>query len=146
MENEKVCVFCGQKPGPFRSTYVHCSDTLQFACKSCEKELRELDEVEVCSRALRLRLAENPQRLEQRIALITQAEEHRPACLRCGTKLVFMEEQSLDNSPMGDGILSDTLDVIPAVCQNCGKMEFFEPSYLRRNKHIAYLIYKDTRP
>lgn len=144
MEKNQVCVFCGEKPGTFRSTEVECAGTYQFACKSCEKELRDLDEVEVCRRALMRRLAKDPEVLEKRIALITEAEEHRPACLRCGTKLRFYDEESLDTSPYGDSVLSESLDVIPAVCESCGKMEFFNPVYVRKNKHIAYLIYRDT--
>lgn len=144
MEKEKVCVFCGQKPGMFSSTTVFCGDTAQFACKVCEKELKNLDDVEVCHRALRLGLAENPKRLEDRIALVTEAENHRPACLRCGAKLKFGTDQQLDNSPLRDGLLSSTFDVLPAYCESCGKMEFYDPTIVRKNKFIAYLISKDN--
>ena len=51
MANE-LCIFCGQKPGTFRSTTLACGSTIQVACKACEKELKDLDEVEVCRRAL----------------------------------------------------------------------------------------------
>ena len=144
MEKEQVCVFCGQKPGAFRSTTVQCGNTFQFACKSCEKELKDLDEVEICHRALRYGRAENPQKLQDRIALITEAEEHRPVCLRCGTKLYFGKVQTLDNSPLRDHLLSDTFDILPAYCENCGKMEIYDPGYIRRNKYLRYLSWKDT--
>lgn len=145
MEREKVCVFCGQKPSAFRSASIQCGATVQLACKSCEKELAGLDEVELCRRALRRGLAEKPPKLEERIALITQAEEHRPACLRCGAKLKFGKVQSLDNSPMRDNVFMDTFDVLPAYCVSCGKIEFYHPKHARNDKFVAYLIYKDSR-
>ena len=78
MEKENVCVFCGEKPGTFRSTTVQCGSTWQPACKSCEKELRELDDAERCRRALIRGLAELPEKLKERIDLINEAENHRP--------------------------------------------------------------------
>lgn len=143
MADEKICVFCGQRPGPFQATDVICGTTWQTACKACAKEVKGLSEVELCQRALRRGLAQEAQRLEQRIALITQAEDHRPNCLRCGKPLYFMEEQTLDNSPYRDSVLTTTFDVIPAVCTSCGKMELYDPGYIRRNKYLAYLIEKD---
>lgn len=144
MEKDNICVFCGQKPGMFSSTTVSCGNTLQFACRACEKELRSLEDVEVCRRALRLGYAENPKRLQDHIALVTEAEDHRPACLRCGSKLKFGVTQQLDNSPYRDGLLSDTFDVLPARCESCGKMEFYDPRIVRKNKFISYLISKDN--
>ena len=73
MANE-LCVFCGQKPGTFRSTTIQCGGTWQPACKACEKELKDLDEVEVCRRALVRGMAENPDKLRERINLITEAD------------------------------------------------------------------------
>lgn len=145
MEKEKICVFCGQKPGPFRSIGIHCGPTYQFACKSCEKELKDLEEVELCRRALIRGLAEDPQRLQERIDLITEAENHRPACLRCGGKLKFGKVQELDNSPLRDSVLSSTFDILPAYCEACGKMEFYHPDFVRKNKYLAYLIHKDGK-
>ena len=143
MEKEKLCVFCRQKPGAFRSGSIICGGTYQFSCKSCEKELKDMDDVEKCRRALQLGLAENAKRLEEYIQLVTEAEEHRPACLRCGAKLKFGAIQELDNSPMRDGLLSDTFDILPAYCESCGKMEFYNPAYVHKNKFISYLIKKD---
>ena len=81
MANENYCVFCGEKVGVFRATEVVCGPTVQNACKSCEKELKGLSEVELCQRALVRGIAQHPERLKNRIELITHAEEHRPACL-----------------------------------------------------------------
>ena len=61
MANE-LCVFCGQKPGTFRSTTIACGNTIQVACKSCEKELKGFSEIEICrkaSEALRKILSES---------------------------------------------------------------------------------------
>ena len=39
-------LFCGQKPGTFRSTTIICGGTVQVACKTCEKELKDLEEID----------------------------------------------------------------------------------------------------
>ena len=144
MANE-LCVFCGQKPGTFRSTTVACGSTIQVACKACEKELKGLDEVEICRRALVRGIAENPDRIRERIELITEAENHRPKCLRCGANLSFMKVQELDNSPMRDTIFKEPFEVLPAFCESCGKFEFYNPEIIRKNKYLAHLIWKDTQ-
>lgn len=145
MDNDQICVFCGEKPGTFRSTTVACGGTIQPACKSCEKELKGLDEAEVCRRALVRGIAENPDRLRDRIELLNTAEEHRPRCLRCGSSLNFMKVQSLDNSPYKDTIFKEPFDVLPAYCESCGKYEFYNPAIIRKDKYIAYLIWKDAQ-
>lgn len=144
MEKENFCVFCGQKPGTFRGTIVQCGNTWQTACKTCEKEVRELDEAERCRRALVRGLAELPEKLRERIDLINEAENHRPHCNQCGGKLLFLPLQQLDNSPMRDSIFKDPFEVIPAYCENCGKYEFYNPEVVKKNRHLAYLIDKDT--
>ena len=144
MANE-LCIFCGQKPGTFRSTTLACGSTIQVACKACEKELKDLDEVEVCRRALVRGIAENPERIRARIELLTEAENHRPKCLRCSTNLTFLKVQELDNSPMRDSIFKEPFEVLPAYCTACGKYEFYNPDVIRKNKYLAYLVNKDTQ-
>ena len=144
MANE-LCVFCGQKPGTFRSATVACGSTVQVACKACEKELKDLDEIEVCRRALIRGIAEKPDRIRERIELITEAEKHRPKCLRCGTNLTFMDVQELDNTPLQDSVFMEGFNVLPAYCESCGKYEFYNPVIVRKNKYLAYLIWKDTQ-
>lgn len=144
MANE-LCVFCGQKPGTFRGTTVACGNTIQVACKSCEKELKGLDEAELCRRALIRGIAEHPDRIRDRIELLSEAENHRPKCLRCGSKLTFMKVQELDNSLMKDSVFAGTFDVLPAYCESCGKYEFYNPVIIRKDKHLAYLIWKDAQ-
>ena len=117
MANDKLCVFCGQKLGVFSSTTVPCGNTWQPACKDCEKELQDLDELEVCQRALIRGMAQEPERLRARIELLTEAENHRPTCLRCGGKLIFVEVQELDNSPHRDSLFSEPFVVLPAYCE-----------------------------
>lgn len=144
MEKENICVFCGEKLGRFRSTTVQCGNTWQPACKACGKEVEELSELELCQRALVRGIAEEPERLRARIELLTEAENHRPSCLRCGGKLVFETVQSLDNSPMRDSLFEDAFEVLPAYCASCGKYEFYAPHIVRKNKFLAHLIRKDT--
>ena len=144
MANE-LCIFCGQKPGTFRSTTLACGSTIQVACKACEKELKDLDEVEVCRRALIRGIAENPERIRARIELLTEAENHRPKCLRCSTNLTFLKVQELDNSPMRDSIFKEPFEVLPAYCTACGKYEFYNPEVIRKNKYLAHLVNKDTQ-
>ena len=144
MPNE-LCVFCGQKPGTFRSTTVACGNTIQVACKSCEKELKGLDDAEICRKALIRGLAEHPERIKARIEILTEAENYRPKCLRCGTSLSFMKVQELDNSPMRDSIFKEPFEVLPAYCESCGKFEFYNPVIIRKNKYLAHLIWKDSQ-
>ena len=139
-----TCVFCGQKPGAFQSTTIPCAGTYQNACKSCEKELDGLDEMEICRRALIHGIAENPERIRARMELITEAEEHRPKCLRCGGKLLFMRVQQLDNSPLRDSVFKDPFEVLPAYCESCGKYEFYDPEITEKNEYLAYLIKIDS--
>ena len=144
MANE-LCIFCGQKPGTFRSTTLACGSTIQVACKACEKELKDLDEVEVCRRALVRGIAENPERIRARIELLTEAENHRPKCLRCSTNLTFLKVQELDNSPMRDSIFKEPFEVLPAYYTACGKYEFYNPDVIRKNKYLVHLVNKDTQ-
>ena len=139
------CVFCGEKQSTFRSTTIQCGNTWQKACKACEKEVRDLDEIEVCRRALIRGIAENPDRIRERIELITEAENHRPKCLRCSTNLTFLKVQELDNSPMRDSIFKEPFEVVPAYCTACGKYELYNPDVIRKNKYLAHLVNKDTQ-
>ena len=90
-------------------------------------------------------IAGEPEKLRERIELFTESENHRPKCLRCGSELTFMEEQTLDNNPLRDSIFSDSFDVLPAYCKSCGKYELYNPMIIRKNKYLAYLIEKDTK-
>ena len=144
MANDNICVVCGDKVGTLRYTTVCIAATWQVCCRDCAKELKELGEDDQCRRALRLGYAQLPERLEARIKLISEAEEHRPSCLRCGAKLKFAPVQCLDNSPVRDSIFSDVFELQPAYCKSCGKYEFYHPGITSKDPFIAYLIEKDT--
>ena len=144
MANESICVFCGEKPGMFRSENILVGNTSQLCCKTCAKEVAGLSEVELCQKALRLGHAQNPERLQARIELITQAEAARPKCLRCNTPMKFNSVVHLDASPLRDTLFSETFDLLPCLCPNCGRFEFFTPAVLGDNPTIAYLHRKDV--
>lgn len=55
-----------------------------------------------------------------------------------------MQVQALDNNPLRDTIFKEPFEVLPAYCQDCGKYEFYDPVIARKNKYLAYLIWKDT--
>lgn len=141
---KEVCVFCGTEVGYMRSEYVSCGPVSQWACKSCAKEVKDLDEVERCRQALRLSLAVAPDALQEYVTMVEGAEDARPTCLRCGTKLKFGQVVTLDSSPYRDGLLSNTFDILPAYCRQCGKMELYNPGYSSGNKLLSYLVKKDT--
>ena len=136
-----ICVFCGEKVSEFRVKHTVCGRAYLSCCPSCYKEVDPLPEEERCRRALQLGLVKE----EQEAEVARTAEEHRPLCLRCGGKLRFQEEQMLDNSPMRDGLLSSTFDVLPAFCENCGKYEFFNPDVVKKDPYLAHLIQMDTQ-
>ena len=144
MANNDRCVFCGEKVGSFRSTNVLCGSTYQLSCKSCEKEMNGLDHTERCRRALQRGLANRPELLREYIEVSTTAEDHRPKCLRCGGRMIFMEEQHFDNTPHSDSIFHGSFDVLPAWCEDCARLEFFHPTAARKNPFLAHLIQKDT--
>lgn len=145
MANENICVFCGEKLSTFRSTTVQCGNTWQPACKNCEKEVKALPELELCQRALLRGLANNPERLQARITLISEAEDHRPKCTQCGGKITFMDMQELDNSPYRDTLFKEPFEILPAYCESCGKYTLYNPYIVQKNKYLAYLIQKDTQ-
>ncbi len=147
-----ICVFCGEKVSEFRVRHTVCGRAYLSCCPSCYKEVDPLPAEERCRRALQLGLVKDPQLLEDYLKeaeeaaeVARTAEEHRPACLRCGGKLRFQEEQMLDNSPLRDGLLSSTFDVLPAFCENCGKYEFFNPEVVKKDPYLAHLIQLDTQ-
>ncbi len=137
------CVFCGKELSFFGSDTLSCAGIPQSTCKSCRKEYEALGDAERCRAALKLGLAERPDDLLRYAELVETAEEHRYRCLRCGGGMRFGEELTLDKTPMRDSIFSATFDVLPAYCDSCGKIEFFERSIVARDKHLAYLMKKD---
>ena len=145
MDNEKVCVFCGKKLGFFHSAYISCAGTYQPCCKNCQQELNDLNEEEQCRCALKLGLADQPEKLEAFIEVGIEvganAEAHRPTCMYCGAKLRFQAVECLNNNPFRDW---STFDVLPAVCENCGKYEFYAPEIAKRNEYLAHLIKIDA--
>lgn len=144
MSNDNRCVFCGQKLGTFRSTNVLCGKIHQLSCKDCARELEPLDHPERCRRALLRGLAHHPEKLREFIQVHTEAEDHRPKCLRCGGRMIFMEEQYFDNTPHGDSVFHGSFEVLPAWCENCARFEFFNPAAARKNPFLSHLIDKDT--
>ena len=151
MANENVCVFCGEKMGFFREMAITCAGYYLSCCKNCFKEVKDLPEEEQCRRALRLGLVQNTQALEayieqavKAVEVADHAEEQRPTCLQCGSKLRFRERQCLDNSPMGDGLFSRAFSVVPAVCPACGRYALYDPEIVEKNEYLAYLMKKDS--
>ena len=144
MANDDRCVFCGKPVGTFRSTNVLCGETYQLSCRDCAKELEPLDHTERCRRALLRGLAYRPEQLRQHIQVSAEAEAHRPKCLRCGGRMIFMQEQYFDNTPHGDSVFHGAFEVLPAWCEGCARFEFFNPTAARRNPFLAHLIQKDT--
>ena len=144
MANDNICVFCGEKLSTFRSTTIQCGNTWQPACKDCEKEVKDLPELELCQRALSRGLASDPERLQAMITLITEAEDHRPKCTQCGGKITFMDVQELENEPYRRKFFTEPFEILPACCQSCGKYTLYNPNIVRKNKYLAYLIQKDT--
>lgn len=146
MGNQDVCVFCGESLGFMGSSGVRCGDVFQPSCRSCAREVGALSEEEQCRRALRLGLANEPEKLQERMELLEQAEAHRPVCLRCGGKLKFGVIQSLDKAPyLRDGILSPVFEVLPACCQSCGRYEFYNLEIAKDDPRMVFLARKDTK-
>ena len=141
MANDKICVFCGEKVGLLGSSDMPCAGTFQPCCRICGREVTGLPEEEQCRRALKLGLARDPEKLEERIQFIESARSARPACLRCGGKLKYQTVKAMHNT---DSVLNIGFPVLPAFCEKCGKYEFFEPNTVRADARLAWLIRHDT--
>jgi hypothetical protein len=141
MANDKICVFCGEKVGLLGSSDMPCAGTFQPCCRICGREVTGLPEEEQCRRALKLGLARDPEKLEERIQFIESARSARPACLRCGGKLKYQTVKAMHNT---DSVLNIGFPVLPAFCEKCGKYEFFEPTTVRADARLAWLIRHDT--
>lgn len=144
MANDTRCVFCGKSISPFRSTNVLCGKTYEPSCRDCAREMESLPYTERCRRALQRGLANQPELLREYIEVCESAEERRPKCLRCGGRMIFMEEQHFDNTPHADSIFHGSFEVLPAWCEDCARFEFFHPTAARKNPFLAHLIEKDT--
>ena len=141
MANDKICVFCGEKVGLLGSSDMPCAGTFQPCCRICGREVTGLPEEEQCRRALKLGLARDPEKLEERIQFIESARSARPSCLRCGGKLKYQTVKAMHNT---DSVLNIGFPVLPAFCEKCGKYEFFEPNTVRADARLAWLIRHDT--
>ena len=141
MANDKICVFCGEKVGLLGSSDMPCAGTFQPCCRICGREVTGLPEEEQCRRALKLGLARDPEKLEERIQFIESARSARPACLRCGGKLKYQTVKAMYNT---DSVLNIGFPVLPAFCEKCGKYEFFESNTVRADARLAWLIRHDT--
>ena len=141
MANDKICVFCGEKVGLLGSSDMPCAGTFQPCCRICGREVTGLPEEQQCRRALKLGLARDPEKLEERIQFIESARSARPACLRCGGKLKYQTIKAMHNT---DSVLNIGFPVLPAFCEKCGKYEFFEPNTVRADARLAWLIRHDT--
>ena len=144
MENKSLCVCCGAKLTPFRYDVIWCG-IAQQVCKDCKKELDALDDAERCRRVLQSGRAQEPEKVRALLDVAEGAEEHRFACLRCGSPMRFGEVLTLDNSPLWDSVFSNMFAALPAYCDGCGKIEFFDRDRLSKDKYIAYLIKKDAK-
>lgn len=142
---KEICVFCGKEIGYVRSEYITCGPVGQYACKSCAREAASLSEADKCRMVLQRGYTTSRAAMEEYIAMVDGAEEARPACLRCGAKLKFGAAVTLDDTPYRDGLLaSGGFAILPAYCQNCGKMEIYNPGYIGNNKLLSFLVKKDT--
>ena len=104
--------------------------------------MQELDEAEWCRRALRLGLADYPEKLKAFIELADEAEARRPVCLQCGAKLKFGAVQWLDNSRFADTV-SRGFVVLPARCPGCGRLELYDPDFIHNDPQLSYLLRAD---
>lgn len=135
------CVFCGNEVGYVRGDWLSCGPVSQLACKDCIRELKNLSEVEKCRRALQRGLATSKEKLEEYIAMVDSAEESRPVCQSCGGKMTFRKIVTLEKK---FDVFDPHFEIIPACCENCGRLALFDPAFIQRSKTLTYLAEKDT--
>lgn len=144
---KEICVFCGNEVGYIRSEYVSCGPVSQWACKSCAKEVEPLTAEERCRRALQLGYAVAADSMREYLEKAESAEEVRPVCLRCGGKLSFKKHLVLHNISAEHSLtaeVSSSCAVVPAVCRQCGRMDFFDYDFVYGNGKLIFLVKKDT--
>lgn len=154
MASEKICIFCGESPSFFQRDSIKIAGDSFTCCKTCYENLSGLDEIEICRESMRLGLVPDRTKVEnyieelirkrrEREEFVATAEAKRPRCPMCGAPLTFGYTQTLDASPMVDGFLSSTFDVLPMYCPKCRKIELFAPDLIEIDRHMAYLYNKD---
>lgn len=142
---KESCAFCGEKIGMFGGEQILCTGVYQPCCKACAGEAAGLSEEELCRRALQTGCAAHPERLRAWLAMAQSAEENRPVCRFCGGKLTFRKAVTFHNTTPGTfSQLVAACEVQPATCSQCGRMEFFDPAFLRANEVLSHLVKKDT--
>lgn len=137
---KEICVFCGNEVGYMRSDWMPCGPVSQLACKNCIREMKDLNEVEKCRRALQRGLAVSREKLEEFVAMAEGAEDARPACQYCGEKMTFEKIVTLEKKY---DVFDPLFEILPAYCRNCGRMALFDPAYIRGNKTLSYLAEQD---
>ena len=144
MASDITCALCGETPSGFRREVIRVGNTTQWCCKSCSKAAADLSDEELCRKVLRLGFAQEPEKVEAHLEFIDEAKQVRPSCLRCGTPLKFRKIVYLDRTPFSDSILSNTFDLLPAVCPACHKIEFYSPDLTDQVEKFLYLYRQDT--
>ena len=143
---KECCVFCGEKIGMFGGEQILCAGIYQPCCKACAKETAGLSQEELCRRALQLGHAALPDQLRNWLATAQSAEENRPLCRHCGGKLTFRKTVIIHNTTPGtfEEKLAAACELQPAACSQCGRLEFFDPAFVRQNELLSHLVKKDT--
>lgn len=143
---KEFCAFCGEKIGVFGGEQVLCTGIYQPCCKTCAGEVAGLSQEEICRRALQSGCAAYPDRLRAWLTMAQNAEEERPPCRYCGGKLRFRKPVVVYNtapSSFEEG-LAAACELQPAFCPECGRMEFFDPAFIRASEALSHLAKKDT--
>lgn len=143
---KESCAFCGERIGMFGGEQILCAGVYQPCCKTCAGDVAGLSQEELCRRALQSGGAACPEHLRDWLSTAQSAEEKRPRCRCCDGTVTFRKAITIYNTTPGtfeDG-LAAACELQPAVCTQCGRMEFFDPGFLRQNKLLSYLVKKDT--
>ena len=138
MAKKDVCVFCGKELSVFSSSLIGCGKTNQITCRDCVKKLTEISGVERCRLALDSGRAIDSDRIQGLLEEQERQERARPCCLRCRARMRVGDQIEVDISPIANPITDilngHYLPLVPAYCDQCGKVEFFLPEHIKRRQ------------
>lgn len=131
-KERELCVFCGAELKSWISCkFIQCGGTYQPACKACWRATWKLSEMKQCRMALESGRAKEEERLRAACEGLLQEEEEQPFCLRCGNRMAYGRMITLNTRGLDmDGRVQD-MRVQPLRCDNCGKIELFDPDILQ---------------
>ncbi len=139
----KVCVFCGKELSVLNRSSVFCGVN-QPACKNCSGRIGNLPFAERCQIALDSGRVEDATHVQAALDETRVMKEQQRSkvltekiCLRCGGQML---QYGVETFKLGEEtfffsdlnrLASGAIELALLRCETCGKIEFFDPAFLK---------------